>query len=402
MPRHAARLLCAACILAAPLAAQEVAPFALPSSTTGAEAVLLNPAALADLEGAHGYLGLQQLYQKTEGEGVDGMDDRSIQAPFAAAWNLGDDWAVGVGEMEVFDSAASFPVKSFTDSFRKFRFSVSEWRGAAAYRVSDDVNVGLALRFLNADYALGRDVMVAWEGPPPINNWIAGAYSGGADALGFELSALWKANGFTLGAILRPEVKFDLGYSDFSVEFAMLDDLEDWEEAIVRTYYPGGGVKTEAILPLEARVSVTLAPAGPWRFSGEVGWAQWSEWETVSLDYANETVDPETGIPILTDTQFFNEFQDAFSLTGMAARTFDHSIEAYGRLAWQGRICDDPSGATLRPNDGAVITLGGRYPWRFGEFRFAVDAFYSFGVYSANNGFEMGRNLLGAGLSVSY
>jgi long-subunit fatty acid transport protein len=205
-----------------------------------------------------------------------------------------------------------------------------------------------------------------------------------------------------LGAVLRPEVKLDYGYGDLGVAFEPIEGVDPADEAILHTYFPGGGVKTEAILPLEARVAVTFAPLGAWRFSAEIGWAQWSKWESVSLDYANETVDPENGDPILSDDQVATDFQDAFTLTGLAAFTFENALEAYGRLAWQEAICSDPVGATLRPNDGAIITIGGKVPWKFGEFTLAVDAFYTFGVYSADNGFEMSRNLLGAGISVAY
>ncbi len=406
MTRPLVRLALAACLLAVVLPAQEVAPFALPSSTTGAEAVLLNPAALADLEGAHGYLGLQQLYQRTDGEDIEGDADRSTQVPFAAAWNLGDDWALGVGEMVAFDSGAAFPLDvPFAEAFRKFELSVREWRGAAAYRVSDAVNVGLALRYLQSDYSLGQTkIHYPWDPMPPSPGEyeISGAYFGEADGFGLELSILWKARGFTLGAVLRPEVKLDYGYGDMGVSFSPVDEVDEATEAYLRTYYPGGGVATEAILPLEARVAISLAPWGRWRFSGELGWAQWSQWESIPLDYANETVGLTTGEPVLSDTQFPTDFQDAFSLTGMAAISFDNAIEAYGRLAWQEAICDDPHGATLRPNDGAIVTLGGRYPWKFGELTLAVDAFYTFGIYSSHNGFEMSRNLLGAGISVAY
>jgi len=91
------------------------------------------------------------------------------------------------------------------------------------------------------------------------------------------LSALWEERGVNVGMVLRPEIRFSYGYSDFGVEFTP-DAVDPIMEAIIRTYYPGGGVKTEAILPLEARVAVTLAPWGPWRFSGELGWTRWSSW----------------------------------------------------------------------------------------------------------------------------
>jgi len=409
------RLALAACLCAVPLAAQEVAPFALPSSTTGAEAVLLNPAALADLEGAHGYLGLQQLYQKTDWDGIpevaqttktSGTVERSTQAPLAIGWNLGDDWAIGIGAMPAFDSETTFPLEAgYWLDGRKFSLVVREWRGVVAYRLADAVNLGLAVRYLKSRYAFAQDEFFQYGDPPdggePPVYRIAADYSGSKNALGLELSALWKAKGFALGMVLRPEVKFDYGYSDFGVGFTPLNVTEP-EEAILRTYYPGGGVNTKAILPLEARVAVTLAPMGPWRFSGEVGWAQWSKWETISIDYANETVDPDTGCPVLSDERFNSHFKDAFTLTGMDVRTFDNAIEAYGRLAWQEKICSETGGATLRPNDDVMVTLGGRYPWKFGEFALGVDAFYTFGIYSSNNGFEMSRNLLGVGLSFAY
>jgi long-subunit fatty acid transport protein len=401
MTRRSVHLLAAACLLAAPLTAQEVAPFAVASSTAGAEAVLLNPAALADLEGLHGYLGLQQLYQRTDWEAIEGEADRSIQAPFAVAWNLGDDWAFGIGEMPAFDGRADFAAPTpFGLEFRKFEFSVAEWRGAAAYRVTDALNLGIALRFLQADYALRG---ISWSsGAGGYYYYLFGAYSGNRDRIGLELSAWWKAEGFTVGALLRPEVKFDFGYGDFGVSFDLIEEVDEETEAILRTFFPGGGVATEAVLPLEARVAISLAPRGRWRFSGELGWAQWSRWNAVSLDYANETVDPATGEPVLADASFHTQFQDAFSLSGLAAFTFENAVQAYGRLGWQEAICGDPAGATLRSNDGVIATLGGRYPWKFGELTLAVDAFTTFGIYSSHNGFEMSRNLLGAGISFAY
>jgi len=398
--------LIAACLWAGLLPAQEIAPFALPSSTAGAEAVLLNPAALADLEGMHGYFALQQIDQENEWKWGGGYEFRSIKAPFGVAWNMNDDWAFGLGMDTAYDGRFKInsvsPLRPF---FRKFEFTVREWRGTVAYRVNDTFDIGLAIRHLNVDFSLAYPEYFGYAPPAGGNGWwldIDAALSGEKDAWGAELSTLWKAKAFSLGFVFRPEVRFNFNSNDFGVVFtpSYLPDSE--AEAILSTYFPDGGASTEAILPLHAEVSVTFPPWEGLRLSGAIGWTQWSRWDKIDLNYVNNTVNPQTGEPVLTDAQFDTAFQDAFSLTCLGVRSFGAGFDVYGRFDWQEKIGNNLIDSPQVPSDGIIITLGGRYPWKFGEFSLAMDAFYSFGIYSDNFGFDMNRNLLGAGLSVAY
>lgn len=382
------------------LFSQEFFIVSYPSNVSGGEGAIINPSSMVELEGFQIFSGLNYSYEKTKAGDYSSKNEKNLKGFVSASYNITEDIAVGASIFPLFFQNSSFKMDApFRYDLRKFNYNAEERRASLGIRVLSELNIGFSLRQIDLNFSLSKS-----ELSPKIedsNYEIQGNYKGQKKDISFELSSLYKYKDFKFALIFRPQCKITYSYSDFSVNFNPYGDISEEVLKTLKTYYPSGGVKTEAYIPQEVIFSGTKT-VGLLETSISLSWTRWSSWKNIRLDYKNETIDPSTGEDVLKDQEIELKFTDSFKLKGLISYEFSNKLKAYFEIVLREKITDKAEFAGLEMGNGIEFTLAGSYPLKYSIFDGRVFGYYTFSFFEKNNNFDYKKNFLGAGLSFSF
>ncbi len=371
-----------------------------PSNVSGGEGAIINPSSMPELEGFQVFSSLNYSFEKTNFGNYSSREEKTFKGAISASVNITEDIAVGASIFPLFFQNSNFKEDvPFRFDLRKFEYSAKEMRGSIGIRVMNNLNVGFSLRQIDLDLSLSKS-----ELSPELNGLyyeVQGSYKGSKKDISYELSSLYKYKDFKFAFIFRPQTKIIYNYSDFSVDFLPLGDIPEDILKTLKTYYPSGGVRTEAIIPQEIIISGTKF-IKDFETSICLTWTGWSSWENIELDYKNETVDPSTGEDVLKDQEIDLKFKNSFKLKTLISYEFSNKLKTYFEILLREKITEKAYFAGLEMGNGAEFTLGASYPLKYSIFDGKVFGYYTFSIYEKNNDFDYKKNFLGAGLSFSF
>ena len=214
------------------------------------------------------------------------------------AAKIGQTMAWGIGINNPYGLVTDWGDRPITFSAAKSELVTFNVNLNYAVQLTDTVSVALGVNYLTADVReFSRDVPVDLDGNPLNGFEIVGRanLTGDGDDVGFNLALHRRtersAFGFTYRSSLDPDIEGDIAYSGFGP---------------ISPFFPDSAGGTTLGLPAQAQIGYAWAAGNAWWIEIDLAWAEWSNFDTLAIDIANET-------PFSTDFEVREDWDDTAS-----------------------------------------------------------------------------------------
>ncbi len=144
-----------------------------------------------------------------------------------------------------------------------------------AYKITDDLAVGVGLNYVTGKVTLSRDVAIPFDAPPPV-----ATLSLSANSVGFNLGVRYKiSDDVSVGASYRSQVKLNAtGTASFSPNYTQLS-------------LPSGDISSSLTLPATAFVGVAYTLMDDLQIEADYQYVGWSSFKDLAVTFkADNTV----------------------------------------------------------------------------------------------------------------
>ena len=247
-------------------------------------AIHYNPAGLTQLKGTHFSIGATGFFPDWNFDADTGpsqsMHLPSVLPHIYAESDFGlDRWRFGFGVSTPFglseDWGGNRPLRFFSD---EAQLAVLNLQPTIAYKVTDDVSVGLGVNFYFGQLFMTRAALL---GPPPTPEGDF-HFRGSAWSYGVTPSVLWKINDqHSIGAFYRSPFTLDFG-GDASVKVAG------------RTAVGPSRSHLSVDFPQMAGIGYAFRPVRPLKIEADVTWTDWNTLDSAVLRSGNPAFNGST------------------------------------------------------------------------------------------------------------
>jgi long-chain fatty acid transport protein len=283
----------------------------------------------------------------------DSSQNNSFPINLYFAQKIGEKMAWGVSVTTPFGLVSEWKDRPVVFSSRKADLMTLVLNPNFAYAFDTRWSLAIGLDYMKADIReFSRDVdQSRLLSQPPGTVVGKSDLSGDGDAFGWNLAVHAKdprwSFGFTYRAAMSPDIDGDVKFSGINENLAAL--------------FPDGPGKATLDLPAQAAVGFAWTGVPDWAFELDLTWAQWSRFETLAIDFENNTVVPgsDPPLPVVADVAQAENWDDTFAVRfGTAWKVAGPHELRFGALWDQNPIPD----ATLRPSipdgDRWSVTVG--------------------------------------------
>ncbi len=295
--------------------------------------------------------------------------ESSIETPaqFYYVRPLNDTLTFGFGVNNPFGLVTEWADLPVTLSSKKASLATYVINPNLAWKVNDNLSLAIGLDYMYADVSDFSRVIdqSALLMQAPLTTLGESNLTGDGDDFSFNVALHYKADSWSLGLTYRGEMSPQI---DGSVDFTGI-------AAPVAPLFPDGPGSTTLNLPAQASLGVAWDAGDDWAFEFDLDWAGWSSFESLAIDFQNETFadPPANTIPVVADITLPENWDDTFSYRFGAAWSFAEDKEfRFGALYDESPI----PVSTMRPSipdaDRTSVTFG--YGWTSDKWGF--DAYY--------------------------
>lgn len=350
-----------------------------------------NPAAIVRGEGMQFQFGTNLITVgsdttfTTSAFGVPGQEfesEGSIVTPshFYLTQKVNDRWGWGIGLNNPIGLVTEWDTLPVTLSARTSDLVTFVLNPNVAFALNDEWAVAIGLDYMFADVAeFSRDVdQSALLAQAPLTTVGKSDLTGDGDDLGWNVALHYAGDAVRFGLTYREGFEIDV---EGDVEFTGISPVLGPGGAVgvgcgTLGCFPNGGGSTTVGLPAQAAVGVAWEGGDAWQFEVDVAWAEWSAFDELALDFANETqlqVAPGVFVPVVSDTTLREDWDDTMSYRfGAAWRLRDQHELRFGALFDEAPVPEETARPSIPDGDRTSVTFGYGY---IGE-RWNIDLYY--------------------------
>ncbi len=377
-------------------------------------AVFYNPAGITQLEGTqislgvtlikpsaemHAYNPYTQEWSEQEWETDDQvflpptfyvthklMDNLSLGFGFGVHYGLGTDWS----------NNDDFP---YVELVKKVDLQTKYMNPVAAFKINDNFSVAAGIYYVLASVEYSRELGITEPNDPNNGEMKLDADNGSGD-FGFNLGLHGDFGQFRAGLTYRSEVDCGFeGTADFDVPGGMgLEPL-----------FPDQDGSTTITMPASASLGLAYFATEAFSVEFDLNWMGWSSYDSLDIDFSQETTHPATGEPVVEDTSQLKDWDDVFSYRlGMRYNATDALSIYAGYLYDETPVPDKTLDPILPDSDRQSVQIGAGY--KIGSLK--IDASYmalffddretTTNIYYANGQYEIFAHLFGLQFTYSF
>jgi long-chain fatty acid transport protein len=187
-------------------------------------------------------------------------------------------------------------------------------------------------------------------------------------AEGYILSVLVKPHEkWNFGLTFRSQMDFDLD-GDAKYEYPVMPEPYN---TMLRSALMKSDISLPLTLPQTLSLAVTTTALQNWRFSLELLWTAWSNYDNLHFQYDNM---PGQG-PVPGDVKYEKDWNDVWSIHTGVEYMLNDAVTLRASYVWdQSPIDDDYRDPSLPTNDRHIFGFGAGWKWR----QLELDAAYSY------------------------
>lgn len=333
-------------------------------------AIYYNPAGLSSQQGLNTLVGINLVVPSVTYTGVDSMSavetssESRILTPvnIFGSYQLNDDIVIGLGIYNPFVSGIKWPLEwgqlksgQWLGINKAKRFDFFTWfiTPTIAYKINDELSVGLGLSYVSATMKLETETMII-----------------DASGKGFNanIGVIYKPmNGLSVGASYRIKTEID-----FSGDVTYGTGLQQ-----APTLYPGGTVKATIPLPAILSVGASYEITPDLSVEGDFQFIQWSSYKELKIEVTPTIVNGQR--TIVQEKRWEN----SIALRGGCDYSLDQHITLRGGIIMD--LTPQPPSKTepmLPDADQFDVTVGGSF--KFNE-NFSIDLAYMAAFFNERN-----------------
>lgn len=325
-----------------------------------ASAIFYNPAALSFLEpGAHLTLGTTFIIPKFSWEAIVG--DGAGNFPTARKVDMNDklffpsnlyyavksdgNLSYGVGFFNPFGLGTDWP-DDWDGRFNLISVDLKTFflNPTVAYSINPQLSIAVGVDIAHATADLLRRNALILEKEP------LAEISGSGNGIGFNAAVAFKANEkLTVGVSYRSQV-------DFSIEgTATITDRPDNLVPLL----PGGDVTLDITTPSSVAVGLGYDVSEKITLDVDYTWVGWSSFDKLIIDFATETIDPNSGKDVQADQTLREEWVDVWNVRiGALVHATDEIDLQFGFLIDNNPAADSLLSPLLPDSDRIGISAG--------------------------------------------
>ncbi len=358
----------------------------------GASSVFFNPAGLARLEGWEIKFGTTLVAWNSTAVGPLPLTLRSelvnnITPPshgFAAV-RLNDKFAVGIGLTTPWglklDWGPNWPSGYDYGAFMIETVYLKTYliSPTIAYAINDKLSIGGGVQLAMATAELTNlidlgSLAQAAGLPGALPARLALKADNGIGDFGVQAGIQYESGKLSAGLAYQSAIKLGLeGIADFTIPTSGIGQVD----GLLKSLFPDQAGKTEIPLPHVVSVGVAYRPLKHLEVEVDVNYTTWSDFETLVIDFSEETVfsTPAGDIPVLTDAKIDEKWDNGFTYRFGAAYDLTDKMQLRAGALYDPTVIPDETLSPFLPESDRIGFTAG-IGFEFGDMELDLAYMY--------------------------
>lgn len=339
-------------------------------------AIFYNPAGITQLEGTQISLGVTLIkpsaemkaynpYTQSWSEQEWETDDQVFVPPnFYVTHKLMDNLSLGFGYGVYYGLGVDWSKNSdfpYVELIKEVNLQSNFLNPVAAFQINENISVAAGIFYVLSTVDYKRELGLTEPNDPNNGEMKLDADNGSGD-FGFNLGFHGNFGQFRAGLTYRSEVECGYeGSADFDVP------------ASAAPLFPDQDGRTTITMPASASLGFAYFATDALSVEFDLNWMGWSSYESLDIDFSQETFHPATGDPVVADTSQIKDWDDVFSYRlGMRYLATDALSIYAGYLYDESPVPDNTLDPILPDSDRQSVQVGAGY--KIGDLK--IDASY--------------------------